>query len=213
MHKYVIATIALLMTFSAGFAQRKALTPAEVAALKAKVAANTKSLQSLESDFTQSKQLSYMDDAINASGKLYFKAPRKIRWEYLQPTGYAVVFDNQTMHVDEGGGKQRHLDMASNKRLKGLSDLLVGTVQGGDLFDDSRFAITYYREGIGYVATLIPKEKALQRYIKQVELTLNGNNFLLTRVKITDPTQDYTLIDFENQRKNAAIPEDKFMIK
>ncbi|MBK1440828.1 outer membrane lipoprotein carrier protein LolA [Parapedobacter sp. ISTM3] len=213
MRKYRLLTIVLLAACTAGFAQRKALTPAETAAFKEKVIANTRNLKSLESNFTQSKQLSYMEHAVKASGKLYFRAPQDIRWEYRQPTSYVIVFDHQTMFIDEGGSKPKQIDLAANRRLKGLSGLLVGTVQGGNVVDESRFVVDYYRAGSGYAAILRPKDKALQRYIKEVELTFDGSTFLINRIKIIDPTQDFTLIDFENQRKNVAMPEELFAIK
>ena len=80
--KHNILVIALLIYGSTTSAQRKTLTAAETASFKEKVAASTQSLQSLESDFTQTKQLSYLENTITSSGKLYFKAPNKIRWEY-----------------------------------------------------------------------------------------------------------------------------------
>ncbi|MGK6351658.1 LolA family protein [Parapedobacter sp. DT-150] len=213
MHKHRILIMIALVLCSVASAQQKALTAAEVALFKEKVTANTKNIRSLESDFTQTKQLSYVEKAITSSGKLYFKAPQQIRWEYLQPTRHVIVFDGQTMRVDAGADKKKQVDLTSNSRLNALSDLMVGTVQGGKILDDSRFDITYYREGTGYLARLIPKEGALRKYMKQVELTFEGTTFLLKRTKIIDPAADYTLITFEHQRKNATISEDKFTLK
>ncbi|RQP15929.1 MAG: outer membrane lipoprotein carrier protein LolA, partial [Parapedobacter sp.] len=59
---------------------QQALTTPEINALKEKTAANAKTLQSLESNFTQTKHLSYLENAVQSSGKLYFKNPGKIRW-------------------------------------------------------------------------------------------------------------------------------------
>lgn len=193
----------------AAAAQRKALTAAEATTLKAKVTASTQSLQSLQSDFTQTKQLSYLENAVRSSGTLHFKAPGKIRWEYLRPTSYVVIFDGHTMHTVEGN-RSKTANLNANRRMKGLNDLLLGSVQDGNLLDDSHFDITYYRERAGYVAVLTPKEKALHRYIQQVELIFDETSLLLSEVTLTDPTGDSTRLTFANQRKNISIPETMF---
>jgi len=209
MLKHNILTLALLLCCTAGFAQRNTLTTDESAALRAKITANTQSLQSLQSDFTQTKQLSYMDHAVRSTGKLYFKAPGKIRWEYLSPTNYVVIFDGQTMHTVEGG-RTKTTNLNANRRMKGLNDLLAGSLPGGDMLDESRFDISYYRNKAGYVAALVPKDKGLSRYIQQVELTFDGTSLLLTGVTLTDAAGDSTQLTFANQRKNAAIPDTAF---
>lgn len=207
--KYNILALALLLFCSPGFAQRKALAATESAAVKAKVTASTQSLESLQSDFTQTKKLSYMDEAIRSTGKLYFKAPGKIRWEYLSPTNYAVIFDGQTMHTI-AGGRTKSTNLAANRRMQGLNDLLAGSLQGGDMLDENRFDITYYRDKTDYVAILIPKDKGLSRHIRQVELTFNGTSLLLTQVTLTDPAGDSTQLAFANQRKDVPIADTIF---
>ena len=199
----------LLLCCTAGFAQRKALTAAESAAVKAKITANTRSLQTLQSDFIQTKQLSYMDKAIRSTGKLHFKAPGKIRWEYLSPTNYVAIFDGQTMHTI-ADGRTKSTNLVANRRMQGLNDLLMGSLQGDDMLDEHQFDITYYREKNDYIVVQVPKDKGIGRYIRQVELVFDGNGLLLSQVTLTDPAGDHTKIVFSNQRENAPIPDAMF---
>ncbi len=207
--KYNLLTLALLLCCTAGFAQRTVLTPKESAALKEGVAASTRSLQSLQSDFIQTKQLSYLENVVHSSGTLRFKAPGKIRWEYLSPTNYVVIFDGHNMHTVEGD-RSKTVNLSANRRLKGLNDLLVGSVQGGDMLDENRFNITYYREKTSYVAVLVPKEVTLRKYIQHVELVFDQTTLLLSEVTLTDPTGESTRLTFTNQRKNISIPDTTF---
>ncbi|MGV3761047.1 outer membrane lipoprotein carrier protein LolA [Parapedobacter sp.] len=209
MLKHNILALTLLLCCTAGFAQREALSVEESTALKAKVTASTKSLRSLQSDFIQTKQVSYMDKAIRSTGKLSFKAPGKIRWEYESPTNYAIIFDGQTMHTIESG-RTKTTKLAANRRMKGLNDLLVGSLQGSDILDESRFDIAYYRDKSNYVAVLVPKDKGLSRYIQQVELVFDGTSLLLNQVTLTDPAGDSTKLAFTNHRKNASVPDATF---
>ncbi|HWK56649.1 MAG TPA: outer membrane lipoprotein carrier protein LolA [Parapedobacter sp.] len=207
--KYSIIALGLLLCGTAGFAQRKALGTEESTVLKAKVTANTQNLQTLQGDFTQIKQLSYMDNAIRSTGKLYFKAPGQIRWEYVSPANYVVIFNGQSMHTIEGG-RTKTTSLGANRRMQGLNDLLAGSVRGGDMLDESRFQISYFHDKADYIAILVPKDKGLSRYIKQVELTFDGTSLLLTQVTLTDPAGDSTQLAFVNQRKDLPIPDAMF---
>lgn len=207
--KHNILALALLLCYLSGLAQSSELSGEKSAALKARITANTQRLQSLQSDFTQTKQLSYMDDAIRSKGKLYFKAPAQIRWEYVSPTNYVIIFNGQTMHTTEGG-RTKTINLGANRRLKGLDDLLTGSLQGGNMLDESRFDISYYHEKAGYIAVLIPKDSGLSKYIRQVELTFDETTLLLTQVTLTDPAGDSSRLTFNNQRKNTPILDTMF---
>jgi Outer membrane lipoprotein-sorting protein len=214
MHISKISFVGFIICFAGLplFAQQRALTAPEIATLKEKTAMNARSLQSLESNFKQTKQLSYLEDAVQSAGKLYFKNPKKIRWEYTTPTPFVIQFNGDKMYTRDGKGRISQTDLAANRRFNALNELLTETVQEGNFFNESRFGISYYRNGKEYVAALIPKEKALSKYIKQIELSIDGISFLVKKVKIIDPSSDYTQLDFTNQRKNIPISDDKFVV-
>lgn len=192
MYRLSLAGMVLWTCCLTAVAQQQELTPMEAAAFREKVSANIKAMQSLESDFTLAKRLSYVENEVKSTGKLYFKAPGKIRWEYLTPKPTVEVYD------------------LAAKRPKGTAGLLANIITGGEIFDEKQFNIDYYRARDAYSARLTPKEKALGKYVKAVDLAFSSGTLLLERIKITEPSADYTLIHFKNQRKNTAIPENKF---
>ncbi len=192
------------------YAQPASLSTSEILELKKNVAAQSAAMQSLESDFVQLKHLDFVDKAIKSTGKLYFKKPQHIRWEYTSPFSYYVVFDDTRMFINDGGNT-KDVNLTSNALLRDINKMLTGTVQGDAIFDDKRFDIAYHRVNAQYRATFTPKEKTLARYMKQIEMTFDPNSYAVTRIKMIEPSMDYTEITFSGQKRNTPIPDEKFM--
>src|SRR5690606_1283306 len=184
----------------------------EIKKLKENINSATANLTSLQSDFTQTKHLDFMENDVKSSGKLYYKSKSKIRWEYTSPFHYYVIFNNDKMFVNDNG-KKKETEVSSSKLLKDLSKIMLGTVNGSAVLDETKFKITYSKSGADFVAKMIPTDKTYKKYIKQIDLTFDGKTYLLKKIKTIEPSLDYTLIEFSNQKKNAAVSEDKFAFK
>lgn len=199
----------LLTPFGLVFSQ---LNSSEITQLKTNINSATSNLHSLQSDFIQTKHLDFMENDVKSSGKLYYKSKSKIRWEYASPFSYYVIFNNNKMFVNDNG-KTKQSDLSSNKLLKDLSQIMLGTVNGSAVLDETKFKITYSKSGNDFVAKMIPTDKTYKKYIRQIDLTFDGKTYLLKKIKTTEPSLDYTLIEFNNQKKNASVADEKFSFK
>ncbi len=208
--KNLIFSFVCLLVLS-GIAQAQ-LSSAEIKTLKSNINSATANLTSLESTFTQTKHLDFMENDVKSSGKLFFKSKSKIRWEYSSPFKYYVIFNQDKMFVNDNG-KKKQTDLSSNKQLKDVSKIMLGTVNGSAVLDETKFKITYSKSGADFVAKMIPTDKTYKKYIRQIDLTFDGKTYLLKKIKTTEPSLDYTLIEFSNQKKNAVVSEDKFAFK
>lgn len=184
----------------------------EIKTLKQNIDKATKDLTSLESDFTQTKHLDFMENDVKSTGKLFYKSKNKIRWEYSAPFKYYVIFNNDKMFVNDNG-KKKETEVSKSKLLKDLNKIMLGTVNGSGVLDDSKFKITYSKSGADYVAKMTPTDATYKKYIKQIDLTFDGKTYLLKKIKTIEPSLDYTLIEFTNQKKNASISDEKFSFK
>lgn len=111
----------------------------ESAILKAKVKAQANTINTLLSDFTQYKHLDFLSRDIITSGKLSFKSPNLVKWEYLAPFKYSILFKNEALLINDEG-KKSNVDMGSNTMFKQLNTLIINSVKG-DLFDENEFDI------------------------------------------------------------------------
>lgn len=189
------------------FAQEE-MSAGEQEIFKEKVRETAISTQSITSDFIQEKHISVLDNDVTAEGKLVFKAPGLVKWEYITPYQSTAVFKNDKLYVNEEG-KKSEVDLGKNKLFRSLNSLIVSSIKG-DMFDESQFELSYFKTESGYLVRFIPKEKKIKKYIASFELKFSEDNAEVTEVKLIEPNEDYTAIIFKNKRLNAPVSNSVF---
>jgi outer membrane lipoprotein-sorting protein len=191
------------------FSQEK-LSDSEQKVFKDKVQKTAQSTKSIHSDFTQTKQLSVLDNAIISEGHLTFKAPNLVKWEYIKPYKNIAIFKDDKLLVNNEG-KKDEMDLSSNRMFRSLNTLIVNSIKG-DMFDESQFLISYFKKGQDYLVTFIPKDKRLKKFIASFELKFDKDSTQVNEVKMIEPNEDYTLIVFKNKQLNGTISDSVFKL-
>ncbi|MEB3004141.1 MULTISPECIES: LolA family protein [unclassified Capnocytophaga] len=205
--KYGYLFFGLIMT-TLLWGQEKALTQAQITAFKAKVIEKNATIETLQADFKQRKHLEFMSKDIETKGKMAFLKPDQLNWQYTTPYRYQIVFQRDNIKVnDEGKVSQMKAD---NKIFKKINKLIVSSVSG-NMFDDKEFAIILYTSGNETLAKFSPKDRTLQKYIKEIHLFFSSDA-TVGRVKLIEPTEDYTEIIFMNKKLNTPIDASVFNI-
>lgn len=202
---YMKTKIFILFTFFhlTIFAQESKMSNAEIENFKKDIIADSKKIQTLTADFTQYKVMSFLDKPIVSKGKLYLQNPKAMRWNYIQPIDYNVIFNNGKIYINDEG-KKSSVDLQGNKKFEKLNQLIVGSVSG-NLFDTNDFVITYVKTDKSRIAKLQPKIKDVKKYIKEIQLTFYSGQSTVTEVKLIEPSDDYTKILFTNKSLNKTI--------
>jgi len=177
---------------------------AESATLKAKVKAHAASVNTLLSDFTQYKHLDFLANDIETSGKLAFKSPNTVKWEYTRPFIYSVLFKNEKLFINDEG-KKSNVDIGSNKMFKQLNSLIINSIKG-DMFDDNEFDIVYFKKETNSEVHFSPKEDKFSKYIKTFHIIFNNEGHVV-ELKMIEPSDDYTRIVFSNRTINIALSD------
>ncbi|WP_190246179.1 outer membrane lipoprotein carrier protein LolA [Gelidibacter gilvus] len=190
-----------------GISQTK-LSASEQTEFKAKVQKTAQNTETIVSDFVQTKHISVLDNAITSEGKLVFKAPDLVKWEYLKPYQNIAIFKDDQLLVNNEG-KRQNIDLGANKMFRSLNSLIVNSIKG-DMFDETQFDLEYFKFDQGYLVKFVPKDKRLRKFIASFELKFSGTTSEVDEVKLIEPNDDYTLITFQNRKVNTTVPENAF---
>lgn len=189
-------------------AQESSMSVSEIASFKEKVIASAKTTNTIKTDFVQYKHLDFLADDVKTSGKMVFKAPNLVKWEYTNPYQYSIIFKEDQLLINDGGTKSE-VDMGNSKLFKKLNQLIVNSVKG-NMFNDADFTVSFFKSPNYTKAVFIPKDKKIAAYIASFELLFNKDDAQVHEVKTVEPSQDFTRIIFNNRILNSAIDDSVF---
>lgn len=201
-------TILFLTLTNIVFSQEQKMTASEIANFKTIIEKESKTIKSIKTDFVQYKHMDFLSKDIETSGKMSFKTPNLLNWQYTKPYNYSIVFKNNKVYINDQG-KKNTIDAGSSKIFEKINKMIVGSVSG-NMFDDKEFTISYFKTKEFYITKLSPKIKEIQKYIKQIDLYFPVNDVTVSQVKLNEPSGDYTKIIFKNKMLNAKIDDSVF---
>ncbi|WP_299529976.1 outer membrane lipoprotein carrier protein LolA [Ulvibacterium sp.] len=194
-----------ILVYTANAQSEMSATDAQALEAKVKKASNT--TETITSSFKQYKHMDFLSNDIESLGKLSFKAPNLVKWEYTEPFAYSVIFKDDVLYINNEGNKS-DMDIGSNKLFKQLNQLITNSIKG-DLFDRTQFHINYFKKGSVSEVHFAPKDEDFAAFIKAFHITFNENGEV-TEVKMLEPTNDYTRIVFKDRKTNQSLPDAVF---
>ncbi|SEK27730.1 Outer membrane lipoprotein-sorting protein [Aquimarina amphilecti] len=195
----------IFLSFSLLQAQEVELSASEAKSFKNSVSKSAKQSRTIVNTFTQLKHIDFLSNDIESSGDLYFKSPNIIKWSYTKPYEYSVIFKDKKLFINDAG-KKSDINLASNKVFKKLNDLIAKSVSG-DMLDDAQFSARFFKNDELFIAKLSPNDSTLKEMFKEIVLSFESNKYLVSSVRLIEPSGDYTLINFENTSVNKPIPD------
>ncbi|WP_395093365.1 outer membrane lipoprotein carrier protein LolA [Vaginella massiliensis] len=205
--KAKVLLISLMMTGFWGFAQTP-MSTVEITKFKREVTQEVRNLKTYSADFTETKNLSFLKKPSVSSGKMYMKSPNKVLWQYTKPATTTLFFSDKTIYITQAG-KKKSTDLSTNKQFGKLNDLVLNSFNG-NLFDSKEFSVTFLKKADLKLVKLSPVDKQMKKYMKEVILTFEGENRMVSQVKMVQPNNDYTLITFSNRKSNPTLDENLF---
>lgn len=168
-------------------------------------------LKSMSCSFTQTKYLSLLSDRVVSEGKMNYKQPNKLRWEYTTPYQYLFIFNGTKVYV---GNKSRKdvIDTNTNKVFKEVARIMMSTVTGTALSNSSDFSIDVADGNTLWQITLVPKRKEMKKMFSKIVLLFNKSNLMIAEINIYENNNDRTNIKLKNIKTNGVVNETLFAI-
>jgi outer membrane lipoprotein-sorting protein len=206
MFKIIIFLLIPFISFSQSYKTVK-----DTLLLKQKIESMSKSTISIESDFTQEKNLSMLSEKIISKGHFVFKKENLLRWEYNSPSKYLIVINKEKVVIKDEK-KTTKYDMNSNKIFKEINDIMLSCVQG-TIFKSNKFKTNYFENERYYKLELLPQVKNMKETFKKINLYFDKTVTSVTKIEMIEGNEDLTLLDFTNKKINAPVVENIFIIK
>jgi outer membrane lipoprotein carrier protein len=166
----------------------------------------------LKANFIQEANIQSIKKTETEEGKVFFKNPRNMLWEYSNPKGKKLVINSQIAWLYLAKEK-----VAYKQKSEGIfqSKFLINFFAGsGKLKDD--FTIKYAepkaqdKDG-NYLLVLIPREKTAA--CNSVRMTIDKNNFYILQVSFDDVMGNSTTLKFSNIFINTGLEQKMFQFR
>lgn len=183
----------------------------DTSALKQRIESMSKTVNSIESDFTQEKNLSMLSEKITSKGHFKFKKENMLRWEYNTPYKYLIVINKDKIWIKDEKKTQKY-DMNSNKVFKEINDVMMSCVQG-NIFKSGKFKVAYFENEKYYKLELIPQQKNMKESLKKINMYFDKSVTSVNKLDMIEPNDDYTTLDFVLKSQNAPLQDNIFTVK
>jgi outer membrane lipoprotein carrier protein len=178
--------------------------------IKAKIIAKAKQTHALKSDFVQEKHLGMFKEIMISKGKFYFQEPHFIRWQYNEPIEYTIVLNGKQVQIMDAG-KIKSYNMNSNPIFNEINQLMLGALNG-TMLDSKKFKVSYFQNKEYYMARLIPQQAAMTEVLSSIELYFNAIDYGVVSIKLTENSDDFTILNFKQRIVNGEIPKNTFQL-
>ena len=184
------------------------LLTAQTGGVLQQIKSQSQKINSIEADFVQTKNISFIDEQLISNGKFWFSRPDKMRWEYQKPFFYSIVINGDQITVIDDK-KESRFDAASNAMFGQIKQVIMNMVNGR-MFDDSDYHATLKEETNFYVVNFETVNEAMKEYITSIDLYFTKTDYLMEKIRMNEASGDNTMIEFSNQKINQPLPDDVF---
>lgn len=138
--------------------------------------------QTIEADFTQTRNIAASGKTIEKAGHMKLVYPDQLDMSYSKPDGeYFIIHGHEmSMNMD---GKKNKVDTNKNKRTQTFAQTLLNCIKGDweKAAADNDTDTAVKEEGSNKIITLTAKKKAPRGYAR-IELTYNKADGLLRKM-------------------------------
>ena len=177
-----------------------------------KMQSSYENTKDFKADFVQETSMKSAKKKIIEEGKMFFKKPRNLLWDYSKPEIKKIIINSQKAWLYLPQEKIAYTQ-SSSKILQ--SHILINFFSGaGNLKKDFiiRLATPEMTDSDGhYLLVLTPRQK--NAGFSEVRMTVDQKNFSILRLSFDDVMGNATTLYFSNMAVNSNIPLNMFRFR
>ena len=202
-----VAILSLIYSLCAAFALAQNSTQDAID----EISKASENISTLQADFTQTKKMKMLSNAITSKGKMWCKQPNLLRWEYLTHNKSALILNNGKVLLK--GSKHNHtINVNRNKMLRELTRLMIPNGLSKCLSEKKDFLISIENKNNHHILTLIPQSKEIRQMFTQIILYYDREQSVVTKVEMWEKNGDSTTIELSSIIINSTIDESVYSI-
>lgn len=194
--KYIILTILFsLCTALTAVAQTDAID---------EISKASQAVSTVQADFTQTKRLKMLNDAMVSKGKMWCTQPNRLRWEYLTPYSSLFVLNGEKV-LFQNDKRSTTLNANRHKRIREMIRIMIPSNLGKVLTEKKDFHTSIETTENQYVLTMIPQNKEMKQMFTRIVLYYNRKQAVVTQIEMYEKSGDNTTIELSSIKKNTTI--------
>ena len=201
-----VRTILLIVLFTVGATNvQSAASDSTQQELLAGVVKSLGSVQSVEADFIQKRQIKLFTDVLVSRGKLFYKKPDCLRWEVTQPQNSVLIFSSGW--VGQFTLSKNSLIFSKSESsimMQKMGKQILNWMNGNFKLDDDVFLNAITGKNLLQI-TLTPENAKMSKYIERIELHMKRDQRYLERIKIVESESDFIEILFNKVKLNKEL--------
>lgn len=183
----------------------------DVEAFKAKLKEAQQKTNTVKSQFTQEKHLSFMEDKVVSKGLFYLKKQGKMKIEYMSPFSYVVVFNGDKLYIKDGK-KTTKIDTKTDKSFRQLNEVMTHSMNG-EIDQIKGFESKYFQSKDYSLVELTPNQAEMQKMFEKIKLYLHPQSLQVAKLDLLEKSGDRTHMRFEQTQTNIPIPDETFVVR
>lgn len=200
---YIILTILFsLSSITSALAQTSAID---------EISKASQAVGTVEADFTQTKRLKMLNDAMVSKGRMWCTQPNRLRWEYTTP--YASLFIlNDDKVLFRNSKRSNTLNANRHKRIREMIRIMIPSNLGKVLSEKKDFHTTAETTENQHILALIPQNKELKQMFTRIVLYYDRKQAVVTKIEMYEKNGDSTTIQLSSIKKNIVINPSVFTL-
>lgn len=214
MKKTVIFILSTFIFSGVLFSQAdyKKIPDTQVPAVIKEIRSKTAQLQTVSSDFVQTKEVSVLKEKSVLKGVMYYKKEKQFRWEYTANPRFIFAQSGSKIYT-QTGDSVRVIKDNSVRLYEEISKLVQSSINGSIFENQKDFSILLEKNSNSYRVTLTPKNRNLKKFIQKITLVIDKKEMLATQFVMLDQNGDSTTIQFSKMKVNTPIDNQLFILK